>query len=121
MREHPDYDDTINSIPAQYLPDELKLALVTHERGPELAYHLARNRSDLFDIASRRPEMMAAAVEFLASRIAAPQPNVPAQIPITQAPPPTPRVSGRSPTEVPSEKLTDDEWYRRRKESARKR
>ena len=62
---------------------------------------------------------LAAAVERLASRLtAAPQaPQTPTNPinpkPVSKAPAPAPTVSGRSPTEVPPEKLTDDEWFKR--------
>lgn len=36
--------------------------------------------------------------------------------PITQAPQPAPRVSGRAPASVPADKLTDEEWERQRRD-----
>ena len=115
-QENPDYYQAISSIPPQFMPDELYFAIAGHERGPEIAYHIAQNDDALFQLASIRPELMGAAVERLAKRLEAPQrqAQAPAQNkPITQAPPPPRSVSARSVAETPPEKLTDDEWYRR--------
>lgn len=120
---HPDFSEVVGSIPPQFLTPELQAAIMAHERGAEIAYHIATDEDALFNLASIRPELQAAAVERLASRMgrataaaavtppAAP-PAAP-QKPLTQAPPPAPQVSGRAVTETPSEKLTDDEWHDR--------
>lgn len=130
---HPDFLEVVESINPQYLPQELQAAIMAHERGAEIAYHLGNNEDDLFDLASRRPELMGAAVERLAQRLTAAPPEAPTPAavvppapavppkPISQAPAPAPRVGGRSPTEVPPEKMTDDEWYRQDRERRRKR
>jgi hypothetical protein len=102
---------------------------MAHENGPLIAYHLANDDEALFHIASIRPELQAAAVERLAARLSAAQqpadaPPVaiaPPIKPITQAPPPPPRVGGRAVAETPAEKLTDDDWYRADREKRRKR
>jgi len=120
----PDFEDVVMSIPQEYLSQELQDAIMTHERGPEIAYHIAQNDDDLFALASIRPDMMAAAVERLAKRLTAPQPSVPAPKPITSAPRPPATVSGRSPTETPPEKLTDQQYAdreRKRRLEARRR
>lgn len=130
---HPDFLEVVESINPQYLPQELQAAIMAHERGAEIAYHLGNNEDDLFDLASRRPELMGLAVERLAQRLTAAPPEAPTPTavvppapatppkPISQAPAPAPRVGGRSPTEVPPEKMTDDEWYRQDRERRRKR
>lgn len=117
---HEDFQDVVNSIPSEYLSQELQDAIMGHERGPEIAYHIAQNDDDLFQLASIRPEMMAAAVERLAKRLTAPQPSTPAPKPITNAPRPPATVSGRSPTETPPEKLTDQQYADRERERRNK-
>lgn len=132
--EHPDFQVIVGSIPYQ-LCDALQAAIMAHERGPEIAYHLGNNDDDAFAMASVQPSLAAAAVDRLAKRLsAAPAktesdqpvnqlaqaPAIPPK-PITRAPQPTPTVSGRAASETPSEKLTDDEWYRRDVERRRKR
>lgn len=119
---HPDFYESIAGLQQQYPFDEqTQLAIIGHERGPEIAYHLANNDEDAFLLANVRPELAAHAVERIASRLAAaqqqkaPQTQVtttPAK-PVTKAPPPAPTVTGATPTETPPEKLTDDEWYAR--------
>ncbi|MNM06990.1 hypothetical protein D3C81_170220 [compost metagenome] len=121
--DHEDFDEVVSSIPAELLPKELQAAIMVHPRGAEIAYQLALNEDELFNIAALRPELMPRAIERYALRMSeAPkgepaQPEIPAlaqapQKPITQAPAPAPRVGGRAVTEVPSDKQTDDEWYR---------
>jgi hypothetical protein len=131
---NPDFEEVVGSMPAQLLPEELQKAIMAHEKGPEIAYKLAHNEDELFQLASTRPDLIELALTRYASRLeAAPVTNEPAiapaqviapttpQKPISQAPAPAPRVGGRSPVEVPLEKLTDDEWYSRDREQRRKR
>jgi hypothetical protein len=125
---HPDFPEVVGSIQFP-LSDEHQAAIMAHESGPAIAYHLGSNDDDAFWLASIQPHLAAAAVERLASRItAAPtQEQSPPQVteakpkPISKAPAPTPTVSGRSTAETPPEKLTDDEWFKREKERERKR
>ena len=129
--ENSDFEEVVGSIPAQYLIPELQKAIMTHEKGPEIAYKLALNEDELFQLASVRPELMEAAVARYASRLEA-APPAQEQIappalapqttkPVSQAPAPAPRVSGRSPSETPPEKLTDEQWFAKRQEARRKR
>lgn len=126
--EHPDFPEVVGSI-AFPLSPEIQLAIMAHEKGAEIAYHLGNNDDDAFSLASIQPHLATAAVDRLASRLtAAPAPapaptstNTQPQKPVSQAPAPAPSVSGRSPTETPPEKLTDDQWYARDVEKRRKR
>jgi len=108
----------VNAIP--FIPDEAAFAIKAHERGPEIAYHIATNDDALFEIANVRPELLGIAVDRIAKRLAAPQRTAqqPAQHkPITQAPPPPQSVSTRNVVDTPPEKLTDAEWYAREREA----
>lgn len=113
--DHPDFQEVVGSIKYP-LADALQAAIMAHPNGPEIAYHLGTNDDDAFAMASIQPALAAAAVERLASRLTAahqaPQ-NHTNPKPVSKAPAPVPTVSGRSPTEVPPEKMTDDEWYAR--------
>lgn len=126
----PDFFEAVGSINPALLHPQLQIAVLSHERGPELAYYLANNEDELFQLSSMRPELMPMAVDRLSSRLGAQrradsqsqQQTPPAfSKQISKAPPPMPMVSGRSATETPSEKMTDDEWYRRDLERRRKR
>lgn len=126
--QHPDFVEVVGSMDMSLVPQELQAAVLAHEMGPQIAYHLANDEDALFAIASIRPELMGAAVNRLASRLAAaPKPEAPAETappqpkPITQAPPPPPKLQGRAPATVPVEKMTDDDWYRADVERRRKR
>lgn len=128
---HPDFEEVVATIPPQFLSAELQKAVMAHENGPEIAYKLAQNEDELFQIASTRPELIELAIARYASRLdAAPQaqeqiaPSAfapPPTKPVSQAPAPAPRVTGRSPSETPPEKLTDDQWFAKRQEARRKR
>lgn len=133
--EHPDFVEAVGSISFP-LSNDVQAAIMRHERGPEIAYHLANNDDDAFNLSNVLPHVAAAAVDRLAKRLsAAPAkteteqpvnqlaqaPAAQAAKPITRAPQPTPTVSGRATSETPPEKLTDDEWYRRDVERRRKR
>jgi hypothetical protein len=131
--EHPDFLEVVGSI--RYpLTDAVQAAIAAHDKGPMIAYHLGNNDDDAFQLASIHPQLAGAAVERLAARLGAAQtpppasnpppvqpPAQPPTKPISQAPPPVPTVSGRSPTETPPEKLTDDQWYAKDREKRRKR
>lgn len=127
--EHPDFIEAVGSIDPQFLTPQLQAAVMAHENGPAIAYHLANDEDALFSLAAVRPELQAAAVARLASRLSAapPPPEAPAAAiapaakPISQAPPPPPRVGGRAPASVPPEKMTDDDWYKADRERRRKR
>lgn len=130
---NPDFFEAVGLIDPSFLTAELQAAIIGHEKGPEIAYHLANNEDALWDLASVRADLLPAAVGRLASRLGAAPPAQQSAIapasqqqtratkPISQAPAPAPIVGGRSPTETPSEKLTDDEWYKRDMEKRRKR
>jgi hypothetical protein len=129
--DHEDFYEVVGSIPP--LPLELQAAIAAHPQGPAIAYHLGNTPSDLLAYANTSPQFAGLALQQLAARLsAAPSPSVQSPVvappaapaptkPISQAPPPPPTVGGRSPTETPPEKLTDDEWYRRERERQRKR
>lgn len=131
--QNPDFEEVVGSIPQQFLIPELQKAVMVHERGPEIAYRLAQNEDELFQLATTRPDLIDWAVARFASRLDAAPPQqeadpappafapTPTNKPISQAPAPAPRVSGRAPTETPPEKMTDDQWFAKRQEQRRKR
>lgn len=131
INEHPDFEEVVGSIEARFFSPELERAVLAHEKGPEIAYHLGTNEDALWHIASIRPELVADAVNRLASRLgSAPVeqvtpdvPNVPATVqkPISKAPPPAPVLGGRSTASIDPGKMTDDDWYKADREKRRKR
>lgn len=113
--EHPDFLETVGSIP--YVSDAVQLAIMGHENGPAIAYHIAQNDDLVLQLASIPPQLAASAIAHIASRMtAAPQapqtPQAPVK-PVSKAPAPVPTVSGKTPTETPEEKLTDAQWFAR--------
>ena len=124
---NPDFYEVADSIRYQ-IPMETQAAIAGHELGPQMAYHLGNNPKDAFEFARTPPHLADALIEELSSRLQeahkAPvaRPSLaPAPKPMTKAPPPPQTVGGRGVTEVPDEKLTDDEWMRREQQRARER
>lgn len=123
---HPDFYEVVGTIDPQFITPELEAAIIKHPNGARLAYHIGTNDDDAFLLASTRPELMAAAVDRLAKRLAAPAAPVAAPAPatpkpITQAPAPPPSLAGKSSVSAPAEKLTDEQWLARERERTRKR
>lgn len=120
--EYPDFAEVVGSIPPQFITPELEAAILRHPQGARIAYHIGSNDDDAFLLASTRPELVSAAVDRLAKRLAAPAAAKPAPAKaITKAPAPPPSLSGKAPVTVPPEKLTDEQWLSREKERERKR
>lgn len=132
--QHPDFEEVVGSIDPAFLSNDLQAEIMAHEKGAEIAYHLANNEDDLWNLASVQPHLLPHALQRLSQRLSAasnaqPQqpatplpPQQPLQTkPISSAPKPVPTVGGRSPTEVPVEKMTDDQWYQHDRERRRKR
>jgi len=120
---HPDFAQKVQAIP--YQPsDAVQFAIMAHEKGPEIAYAIANDDDLAFQLASIQPHLAAAAVDRIASRLAAapeaPQPTQPVVTarPVSNAPPPVQTVSGKTPSATPPEKLTDDQWWARRRKQA---
>lgn len=124
---HPDFAEKVQAIP--YQPsDAVQFAIMAHEKGPEIAYAIANDDDLAFQLASIQPHLAAAAVDRIASRLAAaqsapqatPQPAATqaSAKPVSSAPPPVQTVSGKTPSATPPEKLTDDQWWARRQKRA---
>jgi hypothetical protein len=128
---HDDFEEVVGSMPG--FNPALQEAIARHPNGPAIAYHLGTNPADLLAYANTHPQFADLALQQIAARLSAapPQPVQPPPVappaapaptkPLTQAPPPPPMVGGRSPTETPAEKLTDDQWYAKDRERRRKR
>lgn len=118
METHPDFQQAVAPLQT-ILPEAVQFAILSHPNGPEIAYHVANDDDLAFQLASIQPHLAAAAVERIASRMTA-APQVPQQPttpirPVSQAPAPVPTVSGKTPSQTPPEKLTDSEWFARRR------
>lgn len=118
METHPDFQQAVAPLQT-ILPEPVQFAILAHPNGPEIAYHVANDDDLAFQLASIQPHLAAAAVERIASRMTA-APQVPQQPttpirPVSQAPAPVPTVSGKTPSQTPPEKLTDDEWFARKR------
>jgi exonuclease VII large subunit len=132
VEQHPDYPEAIDEFFSTYQPSqEIQLAIIGHERGPEIAYYVANNDDEAFTLANTLPQNSAAAVARVLRRMDAaqqaaapvaanPLPAAPVKQ-VSQAPAPTRVVGGRAAAVIPPQKLTDDEWYKADREQRRKR
>lgn len=124
--EHPDYLEAVDTFFSTYQPSQqVQMAVIRHDRGPEIAYYIANNDDEAWTIANTLPQNADAAIARLVKRMdatqQAPNPPAPPVRAISQAPAPAPRVGGRSVAVVPPEKQTDDDWYKADVERRRKR
>lgn len=124
--EHPDYLEAVDTFFANYQPSQqIQMAVIRHERGPEIAYYIANNDDEAWTIANTLPQNAEAAIARLVKRMdatqQAPIPPAPPVRAISNAPAPTPRVASRSAVTIPPEKQTDDDWYKADRERRRPR
>lgn len=70
MNAHPDFYETVGSMDLSLLSPAVQAAVIQHEKGPEIAYHLATQDDALWSLASVREDLLPAAVERLAARMA---------------------------------------------------
>jgi len=98
-KEHPDYDEVVETAGDLYIPAHMDAALMRHPDGPLLVYSLAKDREEAKRIAAIRDPLDAAvAIGAYAQRIAkTSEPAPKSKAPITGAPKPvTPLKNGRS-------------------------
>ena len=129
--QNPDFAETLESVPADLLPDDLARTIIAHERGVELAYHLAKNWGELAQLASVAPQYQRYAIDALVSRLDTrptaahseqPHPAVVAPAkPVTRAPAPVTTLSGSPSVNKSYEDLSVEEYDQRRTKERRER
>lgn len=113
-QDHPDYVEAVSGLEDYgYLPI-VQATIMDHARGPEIAYYLANNEDDAFDLARTPPMLVAKAIARIERRMGATNRTEPTNTnAITKAPPPPARVTSRSAVEPNPAKMTDSDWYAR--------
>lgn len=95
---------------------EMAETILEAENGPEMLYHLAKNRDLARQISRLPPLQQARELGRLEARLA----NKPTAAKVSAAPPPAPKVEGSAsstpiaPDSPDSDKLSAEEWARRR-------
>jgi hypothetical protein len=112
-KENPDYL-AVTRDPSLPFTRELVELTSESEKGPEILYHLAKNRDLAERIAGLSPVAAAREIGRLEAKFekpaSAPKPAV------SKAPPPPPRIEATEPeVEKDESKMTDTEWYQRQK------
>lgn len=124
---HPGIRDALDSIPEQILTPDFARAIVGHESGAEVAYHLAQNPGELYQIVGLPPQVIGYAVDAIASRITAAQPQAPTPAvaapakPVTRAPAPVTTLSGSPSVNKSYDDLSTEEYDQRRTKERRER
>ena len=109
-----DFDDTIRSDP--YTTHSMAIAIMDDERGPEIAYFLAKSPDESRRIASLNPVAQAKEIGRLSARFAAQTKRE------TAAPPPPPAVKvGATPSRDPDQARSYQEFVALRREQERQR
>jgi hypothetical protein len=95
--EHPDFEEKIYSVPEDLLPEDLARTIIAHERGHELAYHLANNWGELAQLASVAPQYRRYAIDSLVSKL-----DTRATATLSEAPPPAVGMPAKQVTRAPA-------------------
>lgn len=111
--DHPDFVAVVSDMIV--LPQAFQAAIMGHEQGPAIAYHLAQHEEEALDLAGKPAHLADRYIKQLASRLTATpeaptKPTEPPKPAVSSAPAPTPTLTGRSATSKPAERMTDDEW-----------
>ncbi|ETE30581.1 hypothetical protein B398_09855, partial [Xylella fastidiosa 32] len=61
VNAHPDFYETVGSMDLSLLSPAVQAAVIQHEKGPEIAYHLATQDDALWSLASVREDLLPAA------------------------------------------------------------
>lgn len=109
----PDFDTVVDgTLPITDFAADL---IAESEYGPQIAYHLGKNRTEAVRIANLPPHLQGAAIARIEAQVSVPMRKV------SQAPPPPPKLNGGS---SPGAKDPADmspaeysEWYRKRSKS----
>lgn len=95
--EHPDFEEKIYSVPEELLPEDLARTIIAHERGHELAYHLASNWGELAQLASVAPQYRRYAIDSLVSKL-----DTRATATLSEVPPPAVGMPAKQVTRAPA-------------------
>lgn len=119
----PDYEDLVLRDMSLPITDAMRDVIVDSEQGPEVAYHLAKNR-EVAERIARLPAHLAARelgrieARLEAAKEAAKRPTVP---PVSKAPPPPPTVEAVDvEVEKDPDSMTMKEWLKWRNKDLRK-
>jgi len=110
-------EDYADAVYDPSLPITAAMAEVIQESdvGPQLAYHLAKNRAVAESLSKLPERAMAREIGRLEAKLSAPAPR---PVPVTKAPPPPPKIEANEPgtsvktTDPDSDRLSDDEWFK---------
>jgi len=128
VKATPDFEARVLQDPTLPITEAMRDVIVDSDNGPEIAYYLAQNR-DAAEAISRLPTHLAALeMGRIEGRLSAQKEAAKRPVPqVSKAPPPPPTVEASEsaigdikPSSADSDKLSDDEWARRREKELRR-
>lgn len=121
-----DYDSVVGN-PRLHITPDMAEVIQDSDDGPALAYHLGKNPDVADRIAQLPPKAAARELGKIEARLAFEREKAKAEK-VSKAPPPPPKVEGTEPVignvkpdDPESDKLSDDEWVRRRNKQVERR
>jgi len=113
-----DYADTVYD-PSLPITAAMAEVIQESEVGPQLAYHLAKNRAVAEQLAKLPERAMAREIGRLEAKLSVPAPR---PVPVTKAPPPPPKIEATAPeVEKNPEDMPVEEWVKWREKQIRNR
>lgn len=113
----PDFEDKVLRDPTLPISEAMREVILDSPSGPELAYHLATHRDAAEQIARLPAHLAALELGRIEGRLQAAKDAKARPSPVTQAPPPTPKVDASdaapekvSTTDPASDRMSTDEW-----------
>jgi len=67
---HPDFQEVVDSMKVP-LPEATQLAIMRHENGPAIAYHIATDEDSAYELALSPPHLVDIAIKRIAARLGA--------------------------------------------------
>ena len=120
-KKTPDYFDVTHNDPSLPFTETVKDLLASSDIGPELAYHLAKNPDQLYEIADMDERSAARAMGRMEERIQAARKAPPGRS-VTRAPAPATTVDATDETlEKEDGEMSDAEWLARRRKAVHSR
>lgn len=106
----PDYDQVMSAAANVHVSQAVQEALLDSDRGPELAYHLAKNPAEAQRLNGLSPRQVDREIGRLEERLSRPVPP-----PVSKAPPPLKPLTGSGAATKPEAQMTDAEWLAARR------
>lgn len=110
-----DFDEVVMQNPNLPISQDMVDVLAASEKGADIAYYLGNNPEKAHELSQMQGVQLAYAMGRLETSLSAP-----AAKPVTQAPPPPKKVSGKAPAKKDPSQMSTEEWMKWRQSQLRK-